>query len=154
MKTLLSEAKIVGVTVFGNGLTIKTVPLVNVLAACVNNPFLLLEIADCKAHLAKGGGEDANYIAKIIMPLIHLMKTEEDIHKRTAPGIVDLVFFDGAGNVQNAGEILRTFNPRITVGHGDKHVSSLFFSDVYTKVKDFMLLSKFTKRIHKNFGLM
>jgi hypothetical protein len=93
MKTLLLEARIFGITVFGDGATIKTVPLVNVLAACVNNPFALLEMADCTAHLAKGGKKDAKYISKIIMPLIQLMESEEDIHKKTSPGIVDLVFF-------------------------------------------------------------
>ena len=36
-----------------HGATIKTVPLVNVLAACTNNSFALLEIANCTAHLAK-----------------------------------------------------------------------------------------------------
>jgi hypothetical protein len=65
------------------------------------------------------------------------MESEEDMHKKTSPGIVDLVCFDGASNVQNAGKILRVFNPCVTVGHGAKHVASLFFSDVYTKVKDF-----------------
>jgi hypothetical protein len=100
----------------------------------------LLEIADCTAHLAEGGKKDAKYIAKIIMPLIQQIESEEDMHKKTSPGIVDLVFFDGAINVQNADEILRAFNPRITVGHGAEQVVSLFFADVYTKkVKSFML---------------
>jgi hypothetical protein len=55
-------------------------------------------------------------------------------------------------NVQNAGEILRAFTPRITVGHGAKHVVSLFFANAYTKVKSFMLLSAFTKRVRNIFG--
>ncbi len=108
MKTLLSEARVFGITVFGDGATIKTVPLINVLAACVNNPFGLLEIADCTAHLAKGGKKDAKYIVKIIMPLIQLMESEEDIHKKTYSGLDNLVFFDGASNVQNAAEIWRS----------------------------------------------
>jgi hypothetical protein len=152
MKTLLSEARVFGITVFGDGATIKTVPLVNVLASCVNNLFALLEIADCTAHMAEGGKKDAKYIAKIIMPLIDLMESEEDSHKKKYSGLVDLVFFDGASNVQNAGEILRAFNPRITVGHGAEHVVSLFFADVYTKVKSFMLLSAFAKKLRNVFG--
>jgi len=32
-----------------------------VLAAGINNPFALLEIADCTAHLAEGGKKDAKY---------------------------------------------------------------------------------------------
>jgi hypothetical protein len=152
MKTLLLEAQIFGITVFGDGAAIKTVPLVNVLAACVNNPFALLEIADCTAHLSKGGKKDAKYIAKIIMPLIQLMESEEDVHKKRYSRLIDFVFFDGASNIQNAGKILWAFNPRITVGHGAKHVVSLFFSDVYTKVKSFMLLSAFAKRVCNIFG--
>ena len=74
MKTLLLEGRVFGITVFGDGTTIKTVLLVNVLASCVNNLFALLEIADCTSHLAKGGKKDVKYIAKIIMPLIQLME--------------------------------------------------------------------------------
>jgi len=124
MKTLLLEARVFGITVFGDSATIKTVPLVNVLASCVNNPFVLLEIANCTAHLAKGGKKDAKYIAKIIMPLIQLMESEEDIHKKTYSGLIDLVFFDGASNVQNAGKILHAFNPRFIVEHA---VPSMLF---------------------------
>ena len=47
--------------------------------------------------------------------------------------LLTLFFFDGASNVQNAGELLRVKHPRITVGHGAEHVVSLFFSDVYNK---------------------
>jgi hypothetical protein len=154
MKTLLLEARIFGITVFGDGATIKTVLLVNGLAACVNNLFAMLEIADCTANLVKGGKKDAKYIVEIIMPLIQLMESEEDIHKKTYSGLVDLVFFDGASNVQNAGKILQVFNPCITVGHGTKHVVSLYFSDIYTKVKTFILLSAFAKRVCNIFGAM
>jgi hypothetical protein len=98
MKTLLSEACIFGVIVVGDSATIKTVSLVNVLDACTNNNFPLLEMANCTAHLAKGGKKDTKYIAKIIMPLIQLMESEEDMYKKTSLGIVDLVFFDGASN--------------------------------------------------------
>jgi hypothetical protein len=93
MNTLLSEAWVFGVTVFGDGATIKTVQLINLLAACVNNPFALLEVANCTAHLAEGGKKDAKCIAKIIMPVIQQMESEEDMQKKMSPGIVDFVFF-------------------------------------------------------------
>ena len=64
MKTLLSEARIFDVTVLGDGATNKTLPLVNVLAACVNNDYTLLKFTNCTAHLAKGGKKDAKYISK------------------------------------------------------------------------------------------
>jgi hypothetical protein len=60
--------------------------------------------------------------------------------------------FDRVSNIQNAGEILRAFNPRITVGHSAEHVVSLFFANVYKTVKFFMLLSAFAKRLCNIFG--
>jgi len=126
MTLLLSEARIFGVTVFGDGATTKSIALVNVLAAGINNPFALLDIVNCTHHLAKGGKNDARHIANIVITLIKQMKSKLDIHKKKCPGIVDLVFFDGASNVQNAGEIMKAFNPRITVGHGTEHVVSFF----------------------------
>ena len=61
-------------------------------------------------------------------------------------GIVNL-FFNGANNIQNAGQILQAFNPRITVGHGAEHVMSLFFSSVYLKVPEFQKLSELGKKL-------
>jgi len=92
MKTLLSEASIFGITVFGDGATIKTVPLLNVLAAGVNNSFALLDIADCTNHLAMGGMKDASNIANIITSLIAHLEGEVDEHQQKCTGIVDLVF--------------------------------------------------------------
>jgi hypothetical protein len=152
MHTLLSEAKVFGITVFGDGATIKTVPLVNVLAAGVNNPFALLDISDCSNHLSKGQKKDARHIASIIIPLIKQIESKSNVHQKKSPGIVDLVLFDGASNVQNAGLILKAYNPRITVGHGAEHVVLLFFSDVYRKVSDFKKLSDFAKKVRNIFG--
>ncbi len=93
MKSLLSEANIFGITLIGDGATIKTVPLLNVLAAGVNNPFALIHIADCTNHLAMGGMKDVSHIADIITPLIANLEAEVDEHKQKCTGIVDLVFF-------------------------------------------------------------
>ena len=51
------------------------------------------------------------------------------------PGAVDLVYFDGASNVQKAGDILKVNYPRMTVCHGSENVVALFFSDVFYKVR-------------------
>ena len=79
---LLSEARIYGVNVFGNGTTIKTVVLVNVLAAGVNNPFALLDIADCTGHLATREKKDARCIADIVKPLIRQKELELGVHNK------------------------------------------------------------------------
>jgi hypothetical protein len=152
MTSLLSEGRIFGVTVFGDGATIKSIAIVNVLAAGVNNPFALLDIANCTHHLAKGGKKDARCIANIVMPLIKQMESELDVHKKKCPGIVDLVFFDGASNVQNSDEIMKVFNLHITVGHGAEHIVSLFFSYVYKRVPQFKRLSDFSKKVRNIFS--
>jgi hypothetical protein len=152
MKTILCEARIFGVSVFGDGATIKSVPLVNVLAAGVNNPFALLDIHDCTAHMASGGKKDAKYIAEVVQPMITKMESEVDVNRVQNKGIVDMVFFDGASNVQNAGIILQAYNPRITVCHGAEHVVSLLFSDVYQKVMQYHTLSNFCKQCRNIWG--
>ncbi len=101
---IISEGNTFGITVYGIGATIKGIPLINVLAAGVNNPFALLDIADCTDHLAKGGIKNASYIAKIIEPMIANLEGELDGNRHKCTGIADLVFFDGAGNVQNASQ--------------------------------------------------
>ncbi len=106
MKTIISEGNTFGITVYGDGETIKGIPLINVLATGVNNPLALLDIADCTDHLTKGGMKNASYIAKIIEPMIANLEGELDGNKHKCTRIVDLVFFDGASNVQNAGELL------------------------------------------------
>jgi hypothetical protein len=93
MSSILMEAKIFGVTVFGDGATIKSFPLVNVLAAGVNNPFALLDIADCTDHCSSGGKKDAPYIAGLVDPWIVKMESEVDAMKQRHTGIVDLFFF-------------------------------------------------------------
>ena len=145
IKSLLTESKLFGVTVFGDGATIKSVPLVNVLAAGVNNPFALLDVADCTGRATQAKKKDASYIVSLVDPLILKLENEVDANTLRHTGIVDLVYFDGAKNVQNAGLILAAKYPPITVGHGAEHVVSLFFSDVFNHTKEYNTLSKFTR---------
>ena len=64
MATLLKESRDFGVTVFGDGATIVRNPLVNILAAGVNNPVAMLDIVDCSGHCAEGNKKDAQYICR------------------------------------------------------------------------------------------
>ena len=104
------------------------------MAASPNNPSALLDIVDCTSHLETGGKKDAPYLANMILPHIGTMESMRDESMKTRKGVVDLVLFDGASNVQKAGKILAIHHPRITVVHGAEHVTSLFFKDVYTNV--------------------
>jgi hypothetical protein len=134
MCSLLSKVGIFGVSVFGDGATIKSIPLINILAASPNNPFALLDIVDCTAHLREGGKKDAPYLANMILPHILTIKSLRDENNNHRKGVVDLVLFDGASNVKIAGRILAINHLQITVVRGAEHVMSLFFKDVYTHV--------------------
>ena len=119
---LLSEAKTFGLCFLGDGATVKKLPLVNVLGSTANIPPVVLEIHDCHAHMASGGRKDAPYISSIFFD--HL--EELDPNKN----LTDVLFFDGAKNVQKAGEIIEAKYPRVTCLHGAEHCISLFFDDI------------------------
>jgi hypothetical protein len=76
--------------------------LINILAASPNNPFALLDIVDCMSHLETGSKKDAPYLAKMILPHIATMESIRDESNKTCIGVVDLVLFDGASNIQKA----------------------------------------------------
>ena len=55
------------------------------------------------------------------------MELSRDENNKHCKGVVDLVLFDGASNVQKVGRILAINHLQITVVHGAEHVMSLFF---------------------------
>ena len=59
--------------------------------------------------------------------------------------------FDGASNVQLAGELLNIHYPNITVMRGVEHTVSLFFNDV-SKIPVFNKMITAHKAIHNLFG--
>ena len=155
IESLLKQSKIFGVALFGDGATIKKVPLMNFLASSPNNPVALLEIVDCTNEMASGGNKNAKYIAGLVKPIISRIEmTKDPLCKRRSDhsGVVDLLLFDGASNVQKAAKLVSVEYPRITVIHGAEHVVSLFFKDVFTKVEAFKSLSLFSKRCRNVFG--
>jgi hypothetical protein len=128
IEALLKQSKIFGVALFGDGATIKKVPVMNFLASSPNNPFALLEIVDCSNEMASGGNKNAKYIAGLIKPIISRIEKTKDPHcKRTGDhsGVVDLLLFDGASNVQKSAKLVSVEYPRITVIHGAEHLFSL-----------------------------
>ena len=156
IELLLKQSKKFGIALYGDGATIKKVPLMNFLASSPNNPCALLEIVDCTSVMASGGKKSAQYIAGLIKPIIsRIEKTKDPQGQQKSTdhtGVVDLLLFDGASNVQKAAQLVSVAYPRITVIHGAKHVVSLFLKDVFTKVQVFKSLSAFSKRCRNIFG--
>ncbi len=147
--TLLLEVDFFGLTIYGDGATIKSVPLINILAARPNNPFALLDIVDCTTHLQNQCKKDALFIAEMILPLIKKMENTRDICNKKH---MDLVLMDGVSNVQKGARILVVYYPRITVGHCAAHLVSLFVKDVYTQCPLFFNLHQFAKWLRNMFG--
>lgn len=140
----LNNAEYYGITLFGDGATIKKTPFLNILVSSISEPAAVLEITDCSEHLSNGGKKNAEYIAGLLKP--HIAKFESAI-----PNSVDLLIFDGASNVQKAGAILEARYPRITVLHGAEHVVSLFFSDIL-KTPELKGMVTIYKKIYRVFG--
>ncbi len=152
MTTLLLEVDVFGLKIYGDGATIKSVPLINILAAGPNNPFALLDIVDCTTYLQNEGKKDALYVAEMILPLIQRMEQTSDTRNKKHRGTVDFVLMEGESNVQKGGRILAIHYPCITVGHCVVHLVSLFFKDVYTQCPLFFNLHQFAKRLRNIFG--
>ena len=65
----MADSIFFGISLFGDGATIKTVPVVNAVYAGVHNPFALLDLFGFSNHFAKGGNKYALYIANMFLPL-------------------------------------------------------------------------------------
>ena len=79
---LLADCHLFGIVIYGDGATIKNTPMINALAAGVNNPFALLDVFDCSEHCSNGGKKDASYIANLFLPLIQKLENSTDKNVR------------------------------------------------------------------------
>jgi len=123
---LLKEVKVFGLAFMGDGATIHRMPLLNILAMSGVTPPITVSIQDCSKHMAEGGKKDASYIADLF---------EEKVVEYDPQRIyTDVFYFDGASNVQKAGDVLMARFPRSFCFHGGEHVVSLFFSSI-AKIK-------------------
>jgi hypothetical protein len=119
---LLVEAEVFGIALYGDGATIAKTPYLNFLASGGYVHNVCLEIHDCSAQMATGGKKSASYIAECL--ITHMKSLDPN------KTFTDLVIFDGASNVQKAGEIVAEEYPLVSVTHGGEHVVSLWFSDI------------------------
>jgi hypothetical protein len=78
-----------------------------------NNPVALLGIVDCTSEMAKGGEKDAKYIVGLLKPIISRIEETKDPNNQKTDhrGVVDLVLFDGASNVQDAMKLVSITYP-------------------------------------------
>ena len=53
-KVLLKDANVYGLYFYGDGTTVKRMPLINILASGAHLPTVVLEIVDCSGHMLDG----------------------------------------------------------------------------------------------------
>jgi hypothetical protein len=89
------DKEIFGLTLLGDGATVHKMPFINMLGSGVHLPAGVLEIVDCTSHLETGGKKDAVYITSKFTKHLEMLDENKDS--------VDVIYFDGASNVQKAG---------------------------------------------------
>ena len=119
---LLKFLKVFGLEFLGNGATIHRMALINILAMSGATPPMTISVQDCTKHMAEGGKKDAAYIADLFEEKV----MEYDPMKTCT----DVFYFDGASNIQKAGEVLMARFPCSFCFHGGEHVVSFFFSSI------------------------
>ena len=87
------DIEIFGISFYGDGATVKRMPLINVLASGAYIHTVVMEIVDATIHLKTGGVKDAEYISSLFVP--HIRELEN-----VNPHCVDYCTFDGAASVQ------------------------------------------------------
>ncbi len=96
--------------------------LIIMLVMCEDKPPAVISICNGTGHMVEGGKKDAEFIMNFF---------KEKVDEFDPPKVyTDSFFFDGAANVQKAGQILCAHFPRAMCFHGGEHVLSLFFSDL------------------------
>lgn len=138
LENLSSDAEIFGISIYGDGATIDKVPQINMLGATPANPSCMLDTVDCTNHMQEGGVKDAHYIMKKFLPVMKEVDPDREL--------IDYITFDGAYNMQIAGQLLVEHFPRATIGTGLEHVVSLVFGRL-TKISQVNAFCKFAKKV-------
>ena len=105
VKLLTTNATVYGISLFGDGSAIMTSNLVNFWGNRLYFQSVVLDILDCTGHCKEGKKKDAPYIEIVFLPIIKELEKRNPERKSNA-GIVYLVLFDGATNLQNVGNIM------------------------------------------------
>ena len=100
--------------------------MVNILGARVHKAATVLDIVDCTKHMSEGGVKSVPFIADLFWDEMEVLDPNHEL--------IDLLFFDGASNMQKAGEIIAARNPCVTCFHGHEHVMSLLIKDIINGV--------------------
>ena len=102
------DVDIFGLSWMSDGATIYHILLVNILVMCADVPPTVMDIRDCTDHMSTAGKKDAVYLAGLMEEYIVKFYLER-MH-------INVLYFDGADNVQKGGLRLCVLYPRAYVG--------------------------------------
>jgi hypothetical protein len=138
LKKLMEDIYIYGASIYGDGATVKGTPLINVMASSPNNPACVLDVIDCTGHQQAGGKKDAKFISQEMLKFMVKIDPKKQYFTQ--------ILFDGASNVQKAGQCMAQHYPRAEVNHGAEHVVALVMEKFVnlTPLKEY---SKFAKMV-------
>ena len=142
-KRLLDQASVFGLSVLGDGATIKRKPLFNAMMSGIHEPCFVPSVKDCSKDLAKGQDKTGEHIcSKFLLDM--------DI---VDPGkkLFDCVMFDGGSNFQKAARLMKLRHPRLNVIHGCEHALDLCFKDI-VKIPEIDRLVQMCRLVHNIFG--
>ncbi len=66
MSILLQDAEVFGLGWIGNKISVKQMPLLNIIFFCGNSPSTVVSIVDCTSHMSDGENNDAIYFMEIL----------------------------------------------------------------------------------------
>ena len=79
---LMTDVDVYGLRLYGDGATVRRMPLINVMASGVQERSAVLEIVDCSKHLSNGGKKDAEYIAELFKPHMEQLDSKKTLIRR------------------------------------------------------------------------
>ena len=91
-KKLSEDIEIFGLTFYGDGATVRKMPLINILASGGHLHTAVMEIVDATEQVQNSGKKDARYLASLFRPHI-------DSFEKKFPNCIDYCTFDGAGSL-------------------------------------------------------
>ena len=120
-------------------------PLFNILVAGADTPPFVQKVHDFTKELSKGLNKTGGLIADKCLEVMLELDPDKILF--------DCCFFDGASNVQKAGELLSQKYPQLSVFHGAEHVVSLFFNDLFKEIPVMKTFVQNYQLLYKYFGM-
>ena len=130
IKEINKSPAVFGVVIMGDGATIHRMPLLNILAMSGTTPRFECRYIRLYSSHGLGGGRRMQRTLQIFLRPTRLRNTTPIINHQ----LMDVFYFDGASNVQKAGQVLMAKYPHTFCYHGGKHVVALFFTSL-SKIK-------------------